>query len=55
MLDLVDCTCMHCQTNRANGSRHSINHGPWKSAGELAANELNRVPLFGDVDYEGCV
>ena len=55
MLDLVDCNCLHCQTNRANGSRHSINHGPWKSAGELAANEINRVPLPGDVDYAGCV
>ena len=46
-----DCQCMHCQSNRANGSRHTINHGAYKPADELGVKELNRVSLPGDVDY----
>ena len=46
-----DCECQHCQTNRVNGNKHTINHGAWKSAQELDEGELNRVALPGDVDY----
>ena len=46
-----DCQCRHCQQNRRQGSRHVLNHGPYKSARVLASNELNRVPLPGDPDY----
>ena len=51
-----DCECQQCKTNRAKGNRHIINHGPWRPAAELRDNEINRVSLPGDVDYEGaCV
>ena len=51
-----DCTCKHCQANRSSGSKHILNHGAYKPVSELAPNELNRVSLPGDVDYEGhCV
>jgi hypothetical protein len=46
-----DCECRHCQNNRAAGSRKVLNHGPYKTVGELADNELNRVSLPSDVDY----
>lgn len=46
-----DCQCKHCQQNRANGNKHIINHGPYKTADELAPNEVNRMSLPGDVDY----
>ncbi len=48
-----DCTCMHCQQSKANDSKLVINHGPVKIYDQLAANEINRVSLPGDVDYEG--
>ncbi len=48
-----DCECRHCQTNRANGNKHTINHGPYKTAGQLAERELNRVSLPGDPDHAG--
>lgn len=48
-----DCECQHCQTNRANGNRHTLNHGLHKPADELGRNELNRVALPGDADYTG--
>ena len=52
----ADCECRMCQSSRAKGAQGKvINHGPWKPAGELAANEVNRVALPGDVDYVGCV
>ena len=51
----ADCQCKHCQASRSHDHRWVINHGPWKSLHELAANEVNRVSLPGDVDYEGCV
>ena len=47
-----DCHCQHCQTNRANGSKHTINHGAYKPAAQLAEHELNRITLPGDVAYE---
>ncbi len=47
----ADCECRHCQNNRKNGSRKIINHGPYKTAGELAENELNRVVFPSDPDY----
>ncbi|MHC4121953.1 MAG: hypothetical protein ACYSSI_00135 [Planctomycetota bacterium] len=47
-----DCQCMHCQTNRANGNRHTINHGSHKLHHELGPRELNRVTLPGDIDYK---
>jgi hypothetical protein len=46
-----DCECHHCRNNRKSGSKKVLNHGPYKTAGELAENELNRVALPGDVDY----
>jgi len=48
---LADCECKHCQNNRKNGSRKVINHGPYKTIGELADNELNRVTFPSDPDY----
>src|SRR4030042_6371193 len=47
-----DCQCKHCQNTRASGSKFILNHGPYKRASELAGNELNRVSLPGDVDYQ---
>ena len=49
-----DCQCKHCQQNRAQGSRHVINHGPYKTEQQLEDRELNRVALPGDADYTGC-
>jgi hypothetical protein len=48
---LEDCACLHCRANRANGNKHIINHGAYKNQNQLAANELNRQALPGDVDY----
>ncbi len=50
-----DCQCQHCQNNRAifKGEKYVINHGPYKSAGQLGEKELNRVSLPGDPDYDG--
>ncbi len=48
-----DCECKHCQQSRANNSKPVINHGPVKTYDQLAANEINRVSLPGDVDYVG--
>ena len=50
---LENCECRHCKQNRHNKSKHVLNHGAYKPAGQLAANELNRVSLPGDVDYTG--
>lgn len=47
-----DCECQHCQANKARGSRHTLNHGPWKTREQLDTHELNRVSLPGDVDYK---
>ena len=50
-----DCGCGMCKNKVVNNSSKIINHGPWKSASELKENEINRVPIPGDVDYEGCM
>ena len=50
-----DCGCGMCKNKVVNKSSKIINHGPWKSASELKENEINRVPIPGDVDYEGCM
>ena len=47
-----DCQCRHCHQNRYQGLKHLINHGAYKTAGELASNEINRVTLPGDRDYK---
>lgn len=49
----ADCQCKHCKQNRTNGGKHTINHGPYKTASQLADNEVNRVSLPGDPDYVG--
>ena len=46
-----DCQCGNCKSNRATGNKHIFNHGTYKPASQLGHNELNRVPLPGDVDY----
>lgn len=55
--DVEDCQCIHCRQARANNitfsRNHIINHGPWKTASQLAKNEHNRVALPGDPDYVG--
>lgn len=50
-----DCQCAHCRAMRANNPHglKSINHGKPKTLPQLAKNEVNRVSLPGDVDYEG--
>ncbi len=48
-----DCMCKMCIGNRANSKPSILNHGAWKRCENLATNELNRVPLPGDVDYVG--
>jgi len=51
-----DCQCRHCRVLRANGQDkqgYTLNHGPYKQAGELAAYEVNRISLPGDKDYGG--
>ena len=48
-----DCTCRHCQNNRAQGNRLTINHGAYKDASQLKSDEVNRQSLPGDDDYEG--
>ena len=48
---LEDCECLHCQNNRAKGSKHIVNHGEYKPSHVLIDNEENRVALPGDVDY----
>jgi len=50
---LENCECLHCRANKSSGNKHIINHGIWKPASKLAANELNRHSLPGDVDYVG--
>ena len=48
-----DCTCRHCQNNRAQGNRLTINHGAYKDASQLKSDEVNRQSLPGADDYEG--
>ena len=49
----LGCECRHCQQNTTNKSRHTLNHGAYKTARELEDGKLNRVSLPGDADYEG--
>ena len=46
-----NCQCMMCQQNRTRTKPLIINHGQYKQGFELAENEVNRVPLPGDIDY----
>ena len=50
-----DCQCGMCQCNRNQPDKKKkiINHGDWKPAHELEENEINRVAISGDEDYEG--
>jgi len=48
-----DCECRHCGNVRRSKSGHTLNHGPYKTAGQLGKGEFNRVSLPGDVDYAG--
>jgi hypothetical protein len=50
-----DCGCGMCNNKVVNKSSKTINHGAWKSASELKDNEINRVPIPGDDDYDGCM
>ena len=48
-----DCQCKHCQQHRTvAGSKRTLNHGPYKTADQLAEHEGNRVSLPGDADYK---
>ena len=47
------CECGMCQNNVINKSNNIINHGEYKVASELGENEINRVSIPGDVDYDG--
>lgn len=49
----ADCECMYCKSNRANGGKHIINHGPYKPFHLLGRDEFNRVTLPGDIDFQG--
>ncbi len=49
-----DCECRHCQQQRTvASSKRTLNHGPYKTADQLAEHEGNRVSLPGDADYTG--
>ena len=48
-----DCTCGMCKNKVINKSSKIINHGPYKTAANLKENEINRVPIPGDIDYAG--
>ena len=48
-----DCMCKMCIGNRAKPTPLILNHGVWKRCDQLGRDEINRVPLPGDVDYVG--
>ena len=48
-----DCMCKMCIGNRSKPKPHILNHGALKRSDQLGENELNRIPLPGDVDYVG--
>lgn len=52
-----DCQCWHCKQNSSQPKDRQviINHGPYKTADQLAAGEVNRQALPGDIDYQGAV
>lgn len=47
----VECGCGHCRGAKAAGM--VVNHGAYKTAEQLAPNEVNRVTVPDDVDYRG--
>ena len=49
---LENCVCKDCQLNRASGNKRIVNHGKYKDVSQLADNEINRVSLPGDIDYQ---
>jgi hypothetical protein len=49
----VDCQCRHCKQAKTNRSKNVINHGAYKPDCLLAKDEVNRVSLPGDPDYDG--
>lgn len=46
------CRCVCCKNNRLLLKPRVVNHWAYKPASELAKNEINRVSMAGDVDYE---
>ena len=46
---------MHEYQAHTNKSSNTINTGQYKPANELAQHEVNRVPVPGDADYNGCM
>ena len=50
-----DCQCRHCQQTKTRREQDQliINHGPYKSRHKFGKNEINRVSLPGDSDYDG--
>ena len=51
-----ECGCKMCHNYRARGKDTKLlNHGPYKPVSELAEDQLNRVSLPGDIDYQGYV
>ena len=48
-----DCMCKMCIGNRSKTKPHILNHGALKRCDQLGENELNRVSLPGDVDFQG--
>lgn len=51
----ADCRCRHCQQTKILRERGqlTLNHGARKTITELGDNEINRVSLPDDVDYQG--
>ena len=47
-----DQPCQHCQSKSTNKSKNIINHEQYKTADELEEDEVNRVSLPGDSDYD---
>ena len=50
-----DCECMMCTINSNKKRKLTINHDAHKHAGSLQIDEVNRVAIPGDVDYNGAV
>ena len=46
----ADCQCMHCKTNRVNGTKLNIIHD---RSPNKTSQDVQRVSLPGDVDYDG--
>ena len=52
---LADCQCRMCVVNRYRPPKDQkrINHGRVKPFADLGDNEINRITLPGDADYNG--